>query len=175
MNGRPRSCRDNVSSAAGMIRETNPQPEAFRAAAGTLPLVLGTGSHAADQIIQQLRPHRLDKVVVEACRLRAPPILVPAVAGHGNQQDLLQPRELAQPPRDLVAVHARQPDIQENDLGAEFHGQGQSLRTILSDTYVVPGAGQEQSRRLGGIRIVVDNKDAPCGPRVATWLRRRLR
>src|SRR5882724_10256822 len=58
---------------------------------------------------------RFDQVVVETGLLGAPPVLVLAMAGEGDQQQP-RPQPFAQLPGEVAAVHARQPQIEEGHV-----------------------------------------------------------
>jgi len=67
----------------------------------------------ADQPDEALVVDRLDEMDIEAGRRRAPPVVVAAVAGHGDQKDGAAQRR-PDPLGHRVAVDARQADVDED-------------------------------------------------------------
>src|SRR6266498_605883 len=65
---------------------------------------------------------RLHQVMVESGILRAPPILLLAVSGQGDENDPRPLLRCSEAASDLVPVHSGQPDVEEYHLGLELRG-----------------------------------------------------
>ena len=75
--------------------------------------------HRRDDRVDRRQVHRLHQVVAEAGLRGASPIGLLAVAGDGDQAHAGEARKLPQARGQLVAVHHRQPDVEEGDVGRE--------------------------------------------------------
>ncbi len=64
-------------------------------------------------------------MVIEACLAGTLKMLFLAVTTMRNQQGVVQSRQQTQAPGDLVPVHLRQADIEQDNVGAELDGTAQ--------------------------------------------------
>ena len=71
------------------------------------------------------------------------------------------PGTLAQLPRDVVAVHVRQPDVQQHHIGLELRRAGQRAGAVVRDQDLVAHHPQEFGERVGGVPVVVHHQHAP--------------
>ena len=76
------------------------------------------GSSVRQERKQGVVVERLDEVMVEARFLRAAAVLVLAVAGDGDDDGVLAALFPPEPGRDLVAVHAGKPDVEQDEFRA---------------------------------------------------------
>ena len=71
---------------------------------------------------------------------------------------------LPQPPGHLVAVHARQADVQQDDLGPELLGDVQGLGAVVGDPHLLAVEPRQQpGQAAGGVHVVVHHQDAAAG------------
>src|SRR5688572_23634945 len=97
-------------------------------------------------------------MVVEPGLERAIAVLLLAVAGEGDQQPPAG-AFLPQLRRDREAVHSREPDVEEDDVGAIVPRGGDGAGTVVGQTDVVTPDLQQLAEGLGGILAVVDDED----------------
>src|SRR5256714_2650953 len=119
----------------------------------------GSAAAAAEQLFEGLRVERLDDVLVELGVARAPAVFLTAVAAHGDQQGVLVARG-AQPFRDLEAVHARHPQVDEDDLRVECFRALESYWARMRDGDFVSLEAQQSRERSRGIDVVVHDQYA---------------
>src|SRR5581483_430310 len=65
-----------------------------------------------------------------------------------------------QAPRQLVAVQAGQPDIQNSDVGQNLERLRKPLAAVVDDMNVVPQIVQQYRERIGGVAVVLDEQYA---------------
>ena len=61
---------------------------------------------------------------------------------------------------DLVAVHPRQADVQQHHLGPKGRGRLQGRRAGAGHLHVVAVQPQQHAQAVGGVNVVLHNKDA---------------
>ena len=115
-----------------------------------------------EQELEILKINRFDEVGVEAGRLRPLAVLFLAVAGHGHEGDVLEcgifPANLG----DFVAVHDRQPDVQEDDVGFVAAGQLDGFFAVMGGLHLL-AEGEEKLFEAGGVdQAVINHKDSPA-------------
>ena len=121
---------------------------------------------APDQSPNYLRVHRLDEVVVEPGLPRSAPVLFLAPAGQRHDQ---RPRELGPLPQasgHLVAVHPRQADVQQDDVGAERRPPPRAppaRRGRPRTSWPHEPRQQHGQARRRRVRVVVHHQDAAGG------------
>jgi hypothetical protein len=115
-------------------------------------------------------------MVVEAGRLRLAAVLIAPPAGQCDQAQR-STSGAAQLPRDLVAAEARESEIEQHDLRLEFLGAAEGGLAGVRNARRVAGKSKQHGHRLGGVGVVVDNKDAQrlgCGgagaARTGSWV-----
>jgi len=92
------------------------------------------GSLAIDSIHQRLEADGLDEMGLEPGLARTTTIALLPIAAHGDEPQILwNPRQTAQPPRELVTVHRWQPDVEERDLRPERPRDLEGARSIACD------------------------------------------
>ena len=134
------ACHCWATTPSAAIRAANPTSSDVHAASiaaaaatrdqfGASPVVADVGDHAFDHA----QIDRLDQVVVEAGLLRAQLVARLAVAGDRHQPDPRQPRLVPDAAGQLVAVHQRQPDVEQRDVGGERLQLCQRLRPVVGD------------------------------------------
>src|SRR6202034_4123825 len=90
----------------------------------------------ADQRDEGVIIDGLDQVVVEARLSGAEAILVLAVAGDGDDHDIPE-SVAAKLACDLIAVHAGQADVEEDEFRPEVEGFGDGGRPVISGANVI--------------------------------------
>src|SRR5437868_13911956 len=119
----------------------------------------GSAAAAAEQLFEGLRVERLDDVLVELGVARAPAAFLTAVAADGNQERILVPRG-TQVLRDLEAVHAGHPQVDEDDLRVERFRALESHWARMRDGDFVSLEAQQSRERSRGIDVVVHDQYA---------------
>lgn len=103
---------------------------------------------------------RLGQVPVEAGFFGACAVIGSPPTCQRNQRRFFQPRHLPQSLGDFVTIHARQSDIQKDDMGTEFSSRLQRLMAIVRNEGYVPEKIQQGGHRICRVDIVVDNKNS---------------
>jgi hypothetical protein len=98
-------------------------------------------------------------VSVEARGPRLLLVAVLAVAGDRQEANRAPPPDLAQSPRQLVAVHDPQTDVEQRHRGLKLLGGRKRLGGVVGDHHLVPGQGQRLGEDVRGICVVVDHQD----------------
>ncbi len=75
--------------------------------------------------------YRLDQMGVEPGRSGALAVLILAVAGQCHDEHPATPRFLPQLPGDLIAIHARQANVQERDIGPKRLSHLERRRPVM--------------------------------------------
>ena len=114
--------------------------------------------------------HRFDKVIVETSGLRPLVIFRPAVAGQGDEANLIELRHRPKPPRELITIHLRKADVEHRDLGTEGLESLESVFATVDHFGCVTLERQEHREGVGGIHIVI-NDEYPTGLRLAVLCR----
>ena len=70
---------------------------------------------------------RLHEVMIKACLFGAAAVFFLAPAGESHESYVLSPRLLPQVPRDFIAVHFRQANIEHDQVGPKMVGRDQSF------------------------------------------------
>src|SRR5690606_36836012 len=89
-----------------------------------------------------------------------PLVLVLAPPGQRDEPRVPSVAAPANRPRDLVAVDARQPDVEDDDIGIEPRARLDRLQAVMRDVRLVPGHPQELADAFGRIHVVVDDENA---------------
>jgi hypothetical protein len=87
-------------------------------------------------------------------------VLLAAVAGHRDQDDAGELGTAADLPGRHVAVHARQADVQQDDVGAEGLGLVEGLRAGVGHTALVPPELDDQAEAVRRRLVVVVDEHA---------------
>src|SRR5580765_8058631 len=120
---------------------------------------------------------RLGKVLIESRGEGAAAVFRQSIAGDGDHE---RPRAAiqggARAPRQLVAVHARQADVDERDLRRSREERFEPGDAVARDAYPVPRELEQPAQRFGGVGVVFHDQDvAPGGGCRGHRLRDRLR
>src|ERR1051326_8313412 len=84
-----------------------------------------------DQVSERLWGDRFGEMIVQLCLAGQTSILLPSIAGDGDQGGVPQALLLAQPAGDFIAVHAWQPDIQQDNVWHRRECRFDRGRTIV--------------------------------------------
>src|SRR5215831_5937989 len=87
--------------------------------------------------------------------------LVPLLAVAAERDQSRAAAELrADLPGDLVAVDARQPDVDQDDVGLELHRELDAAHTVARLVDLVPGALEQYAHHFAVVGVVLDDQDA---------------
>lgn len=98
--------------------------------------------------------------MIEACLARALPVFFARGAGHRNDLRAAQHRIVAQPARELEAIHSRQRQIQENHVRPQTPRRVEAGDAVIGGVDVVSELLAQSAERVRGIDVVVDDQDA---------------
>jgi len=87
-------------------------------------------------------------------------ILWLTVAGDRDETGLTQLRQQSQSAGDLIAIHLREPDIEQNHLRSEGYGVTQCVGWGIGLLDGVTLEREECGERIGGVAVIVDDEDA---------------
>ena len=88
-------------------------------------------------------------------------ILGQCVPAQGHQEDILERLISPKHTRDLVPIHARQPDVAEYDLGTELARPAQAGRSVVGDLDLMAAEFERLTQTLSCVGLVLDNQYAP--------------
>src|SRR4051812_16649984 len=91
----------------------------------------------AHQSEQDLEIDGFDEVVVKPGFAGSLEVFVLSVTGDGDEECLPAVTLLSKPGSDLVSIHAREADVEENDLGAVHADRLDGLRPAVGDVDLV--------------------------------------
>ena len=111
--------------------------------------------HGFDPRVQLGRPERLDDVVVGAVPEGRDHVRLVVPRGRDDHRDIA---DGAQHPQDLGAVHVRQPQIQDDEIGAVGDGGVESRHAGRRGGDGVATVAQRAHQRTAQLRIVLDDK-----------------
>jgi hypothetical protein len=95
-------------------------------------------------------------MVIETSIFRALSIFVLTVTRQGDEEHFVHLRVLTQASGDLVTIHLRQTDIEDNDLRPESAGCLECSFSLVRRTNVMSPKLKQQSQGLRCIGIIVD-------------------
>jgi len=108
------------------------------------------------QITDILRIGWLDEVQVDLSLGRAALVFFAAIAGDGDKHRPSPPVKLAQPFRQLPAVHAGKTDVQKHDLEISRLGSLQRRRGVGHCLHIMSEAPQPPGHTRGRIGVVLN-------------------
>src|SRR5690606_20860909 len=149
-----------------LIPETwfTPAPEPRRTGLDSRSSVLrSAGRGPRNELPEGAAVDGLRQVLVEAGLERLALVLLLRPARKREQPDQLAVGTCPDAPRDLVAVHLGQADVEQDDLRPKaFHRLQRFTRAVCGDDLVAVELEDETQAR-GGVAIVVDHEHPPCG------------
>ena|SRR5215212_6162383 len=110
-------------------------------------------------------------MIVKPCFARAFAVLLLAVAGQGNEPNLGKLWRLTDETGDLVAVEARESDIEQNDVGAEGFCSIDNRWSLVDFLRHATQRLKEQAKRSRGVDVVLDDQDPQTWPDGGSYLR----
>ena len=122
------------------------------------------GQSRRQQLLQRIRRHRLREVIGEAGLAAAPPVVLLAVAGHGDDPDVAEARDLPNLPRHVVAGDVGQADVEQDDVRAELGRHPQGRDAVGGGPHLVAPQADERGHGLGRVLVVVHHQHAPAAP-----------
>ena len=78
--------------------------------------------------------------------------------------DVAEFRQVSQGPRDRIAIHHWQPDVEENHVRRELPRESDGGGAVMGEPGDVPQTGHRHIEHLRGIQIVFDDQDAKVVP-----------
>src|SRR5512143_531789 len=114
------------------------------------PLPCLCASDVRQQAAKRLGAHRLDQMLVKTSLFGSGACRIVAVARHRDQTDLfILGLLLAQLTGDLVAIHALQPDVEQDELGMETAGNVQRRLAARRGSDLMALDLQQHGRAVG--------------------------
>ena len=114
----------------------------------------------AKHLPQHVRGERFGEVTVESCLACFPAIFVLSPSRDRGDMHVIELRTPSQSPRDGIAVHHRQADIQEDHVRCELRRDRNRGAAVMRDPGHVAQIRHRHVEHLGGIQIVLDDQDA---------------
>lgn len=99
---------------------------------------------------------------VESCSARAHTILRPAISGHCHELYFASARQFPDTTRDLITIHFRQADIEQDHIGLERFGARDRLPCRVNTLRLVPLHAQKHGKAVGRVGIVVNDQYTPA-------------
>ena len=128
-----------------------------------------TGRLSARQCVQQrVQIDRLDQMVVEASLTAPLAVDVLTISGRRDDEDVGKPWQFANGARGLVAVHARQSDVEHDGVWLERGRSFNRVAAVEREPHLVSLQHQRAFQHACGIDVVVDD-EAPQGARARGW------
>ena len=119
------------------------------------------GERAAERLDafqHAIEMQRLGEMLAEAVRKGALAIVVLSVARDGDERRVREFRDSPEEARQLVAIHRRQPDVEEGDVGHECLDELQRARAIAHGAHLVARHAERPLEELGRFGVVVDDE-----------------
>src|SRR5512133_1215992 len=146
---------------AGINPSSRPRVDlARRGWSAFVSLARGAPPSLLEHGLELLDRRRLGQVGVEPGVRGAPPIVRQAVAAQRDEVRAAGPGLAAQRLRDRVAVHLREPDVAQHDVGRELPGALQPVGPGVRHGHLVPLDLQREAEALRGVDVVLDDEDA---------------
>ncbi len=101
---------------------------------------------------------RFDEMMIKPGFSSASSVVFLPIAGNRDDDALPAPIFRFESRRDLIAVHARQTDVQENELGLMFLSESDGRRPVMSNLNLVAEELEYSPHALRRIDVVVDNE-----------------
>ena len=93
---------------------------------------------------------------------RARDIVRGRIAAQGHESMPLRRRVGPHAPRDLVAVHPRQPDVAQHDVGPERARLREAVGAVVRHLDLCSLELEHLAQALGGVGVVLDDEHAPA-------------
>jgi hypothetical protein len=113
-----------------------------------------------EQCQQDIRVNRLDQMEVDARLARLSSILGSSVTRHGDDESTLEGCLLPEPQGDLIAIHVRQAEVQQDHLRSPAQGDCDRLRGVAGGLDFMAVELQESGRALDRVHAIIDHEDA---------------
>src|SRR5438093_878761 len=126
---------------------------------GSRTLLRACGRDPGEEGLQHVHVRGRHEVVVEP-GLEGPALarLAP-VARQGDEEDPAEARLLPQPPGELVAVPAPEPDVGEDDIGRDRRHRPEGGEPVEGHLHLVPPALEHRGKALGRRLVVLPEED----------------
>src|SRR5262249_42504808 len=119
----------------------------------------GRGIGLGKQDLEVLEVDGLHEVGVEAGLLGTAGVLLLAVASHRDEHDPAEILVLPASAGDLVAVHAGQADVEEDEVGPAAADQFEGGRAVVGHLDILAERAEEDAQAVGVGAVVVDDED----------------
>ena len=117
-----------------------------------------------DEFIECVNLNRLDQVVIEARQFSLALDFDAGVARKHHELRLAGPRLLSQPPSDLVPIHARQADVQDDQFGPIDFRRREDLERVMDGADIVSDQGRSMARLSAASRLSSTTRIRLRGP-----------
>ena len=118
--------------------------------------------------------HGLDHVRVESGLARLLAVFRLSPPRERDQHQILTPWFLPDAPADFIAIHPRQTDIEQHDVGPDSAGSLEGGHAVVCLMRLMAGQVQQHGKRFRPVLAVVDDQD-PAGYGRSRFLGRRCR
>jgi hypothetical protein len=115
--------------------------------------------------VERVGVHGLHEMVVEAGRHRLLLVLLPPIAGEGNEHDLLEVRVPSHSARHLIAVDPRKPDVHQHHIGDVGARCIQGGHAVVGCAHAMAQQFEEHRETLRRIGVVLDHEHPRSSPR----------
>src|SRR5439155_1501447 len=105
----------------------------------------------------------LHQVMVEARVERAALVLVPPVPRQRHEHHVVEAVLRAEPPRELVSVHAREAEVREDEVGPVARRGVERRETVEGGLHRITPQPEHDREALRGVLVVLDDEDAEGG------------
>src|SRR5207245_543085 len=126
---------------------------------GSRTLLRACGRDPGEEGLQHVHVRGLHEVVVEPGLEGPALVLLAPVARQGDEEDPAEARLLTQPPGELVAVQAREPEVGENDIGRDRRHRPEGGEPVEGHLHLVPPALEHRGEALGRVLMVLHEED----------------
>src|SRR5262249_11174909 len=97
-------------------------------------------------------------MVIEPGFAASLPVEILAITRGRDDDDILEPRQPADRTRCLVTGHAREPDVENDDVGMKLRGRVHGIGPVECETYVVPLERQRDLEHVRRVDVVVHDE-----------------
>jgi hypothetical protein len=102
---------------------------------------------------------RLDQVVVDPCRVGLLPVLRLPIARNRDDDRVLAGLRPLESQGDLVAIHAGQSDVEQDEIRPLLEGPLDRLATLAGDLNLIAEDSQQPGHTFTGILVVLNDEN----------------
>ena len=116
----------------------------------------------ADDFLHGCRVHRLGQVGVESGIAGALPVVFATPTGEGDEHGTGSSVIAPQGEGHLVAIHAGEADVQEDEVGLEIARGDEGFGAVMHGVGFVTEEAQQHRETFGTVDMVVHHQDSPA-------------